>query len=95
MPSEGVRVWDDGAGAPPSPRALPFAPGAWLHRNLMAERVRWALWLPAFMGAGIGIYFWLTFEPPLWLGACALAAALAASWLALFVRRSTISCPSR
>jgi competence protein ComEC len=34
---------------------------------LVAERGRWALWLPVFMGAGIGAYFWLTWEPPAWL----------------------------
>src|SRR5690242_18640674 len=46
----------------------------WLAANFIAERERWALWLPVFVGAGVGIYFWLTVEPPLWLGP--LAAAL-------------------
>ncbi len=39
---------------------------------LWAEWDRFALWLPVFIGAGIGIYFALPFEPGL-LGALALA----------------------
>jgi hypothetical protein len=39
----------------------------WLAENLIAERERWALWVPVLVGIGIGIYFWLTVEPPLWL----------------------------
>ena len=39
-----------------------------LRRALFAERDRWFLWLPVFLGTGIGIYFSLTVEPPLWLG---------------------------
>lgn len=31
------------------------------------ERERWFLWLPVFMGCGIGLYFTWLFEPPLWL----------------------------
>lgn len=57
-----------------------------LAANLAAERERWLLWLPGFMGAGIGIYFWLSFEPAAWLGAAPLVIALAA--LALAWRRS-------
>src|SRR5215468_4751684 len=45
----------------------------WLAANFIAERERWALWLPVFVGVGVGIYFWLTFEPPLWLGAFVVA----------------------
>ncbi|HYM02075.1 MAG TPA: ComEC/Rec2 family competence protein, partial [Stellaceae bacterium] len=48
----------------------------------LAERERWPLWLPVFVGIGIGAYFWLTVEPPLWLGlglAAAGAAAVAAA----------------
>lgn len=33
-----------------------------------AEGERRLLWLPVFFGAGIGVYFSLTFEPPLWAG---------------------------
>ena len=46
-----------------------------------AEGERRLLWLPVFFGAGIGVYFSLTFEPPLWLGfgAAILAAGTAPS----------------
>ena len=63
----------------------------------LAERERWSLWAPAILGAGILVYFWLSFEPPFWLLAATpllMAAAyllrqrwtffLAASVLALF-----------
>jgi competence protein ComEC len=46
-----------------------------------AEGERRLLWLPVFFGAGIGVYFSLTFEPPLWLGFGATVAAGAASFL--------------
>ena len=54
----------------------------WLIVRLLAERERWPLWLPVLIGAGIGAYFWLGAEPPGWLGAVLLAAAvvLAAAW---------------
>jgi competence protein ComEC len=44
-----------------------------------AEGERRLLWLPVFFGAGIAVYFALTFEPPLWLGfgAAGVAGALA------------------
>src|SRR5487761_537692 len=56
--------------------------GAWLAGNLAAERARWPLWLPGFMGAGIGVYFWLSFEPSIWLGPALLMLGLAAVALA-------------
>ena len=56
--------------------------GAWLAANLAAERGRWPLWLPGFMGAGIGVYFWLSFEPSIWLGPALLTLGLAAVALA-------------
>jgi competence protein ComEC len=40
-----------------------------------AEGERRLLWLLVFFGAGIAVYFSLTFEPPLWLGFCATCAA--------------------
>lgn len=46
-------------------------------RCFLAERERWPLWLPVFMGAGIGTYFWLGREPPPWLGAALLMLAVA------------------
>ncbi len=54
-----------------------------LSECFLAERERWPLWLPVLMGAGIGAYFWLSVEPPPWLGPVLLlmAAGLgAAAW---------------
>src|SRR6516162_11389638 len=54
----------------------------WLAANFIAERERWALWLPVFVGVGVGIYFWLTAEPPLWLGALSVALTMPAAVVA-------------
>lgn len=74
----------DGAEAAAVARPAPWrGVRAWLHAALAAERDRWPLWLPALMGTGIGIYFWLSVEPAIWLGPAMLAAAigvLGASW---------------
>jgi competence protein ComEC len=64
----------------PSPGALAssvrgLAQG--LHSSLLAEQDRWFLWLPLFVGAGIGIYFALTVEPPVWLGIALAALSIA------------------
>ncbi|MDA1090010.1 MAG: ComEC/Rec2 family competence protein [Proteobacteria bacterium] len=49
-------------------------PGAWSPlRAFTDERERWVLWLPVLFGIGISIYFGLPVEPPLWLGALAVA----------------------
>jgi competence protein ComEC len=71
-----------------------------LAARLHAERDRWALWLPPFIGAGIGIYFLLPTEPPLWIGfgllamgglGCALVRRhLAGSLLALLLTAMAI-----
>ena len=42
---------------------------------LLAERERWALWLPVGFGAGIVVYFALSFEPPGWVGLVAVGFA--------------------
>ena len=47
---------------------LKFKVLIWFYQALMADRDRWPLWLPVLLGVGIGIYFALPFEPPLWLG---------------------------
>lgn len=47
---------------------------------LQAERFRWSLWLPVTFAAGIGAYFLLTVEPPLWWGICAVILGLALLW---------------
>ncbi len=78
MPSASVPAWDDGV---PTPSRFGFAPravGNWFVNNLLAERGRWALWLPAFMGAGIGAYFWLTVEPPYWIAPAGIGIGVAA-----------------
>ncbi len=52
---------------------------SWLGDVFAAERDRWLLWLPVAFGAGIGLYFALPEEPPLWVGlALAFGALLAA-----------------
>ncbi len=62
---------------------LTWASPAWWDRLLEAERGRFILWLPVFMGAGVLTYFQLAYEPPPWLGAKIAAACLAlalAAW---------------
>ena len=39
-------------------------------------RERWVLWAPGGLGVGIAVYFGLDSEPPLWVGAAAVATAL-------------------
>ncbi len=74
--------------------ARPLGPGRqayagplwrWLGAVLVAERDRWALWLPVAFAMGIGVYFSLALEPPLWWG---LAGVLAALGFVLIVRRA-------
>jgi hypothetical protein len=48
--------------------------------RLAAEGERRLLWLPVFFGSGIGIYFVLRVEPPLWPGIAAAVAGAAAAW---------------
>ncbi|MFT5540025.1 MAG: competence protein ComEC [Alphaproteobacteria bacterium] len=52
----------------------------------IAERARWALWLPVAFGAGIAVYFALPVEPPAGPGefVCLLGGviALAGRWRA-------------
>src|SRR6516165_11206608 len=68
------------------PRHIPTLP-AWaacalsaLSDRLTAEGERRLLWLPVFFGAGIGFYFALRVEPPLWPW---VAAAIAGAGLSL------------
>lgn len=55
--------------------------------GVMAERTRWPLWIPVFLGLGIGGYFSLPTEPPLWLSGLGLAVATGFLALALATRR--------
>lgn len=48
---------------------------AWLTAPFLAERERWMLWLPVVLGSGIGCYFLLKTEPPLWIGGVGLCFA--------------------
>jgi competence protein ComEC len=73
-------------GRPGSVWELVGRPLRGLVERLAAEGERRFLWLPVFFGIGIGLYFCLKVEPPLWLGA---AAALAGTGLAIVLRRQT------
>lgn len=66
----------DGRPALVAPGRYLASVAAWVGATFLAERDRWPLWLPALVGTGIGIYFWLPVEPPLWLGPVLLAAVL-------------------
>jgi len=57
--------------------------------RLAAEGERRFLWLPVFFGAGIGAYFALRVEPPLWPG---VAAAIGGAGLSLAMRRHQAWC---
>ncbi len=48
------------------------------------EAERWMLWFPVFLASGIGLYFALPEEPPLWLG----LTVLGLSAVAIFAGRS-------
>lgn len=50
----------------------------WLARSAAAERERWVLWVPVFIGVGIAAYFGLASEPPPWVGATGLTAGILA-----------------
>jgi competence protein ComEC len=54
----------------PSAGSLVRMPGL-LAACFVAERDRWALWLPVGLAVGIGLYFALPDEPPGWAGAAA------------------------
>jgi len=54
-------------------------PAQLLRGALEAERDRWFLWLPLLFGVGVGLYFTLLFEPPLWLGMLAAGLSLSAA----------------
>src|SRR5689334_20670165 len=53
----------------------------WFDAWQAAERGRFVLSLPVFMGAGVAAYFGLRIEPPVFLGPVAALPAVAASCL--------------
>jgi competence protein ComEC len=53
-----------------------------LRTQALADRIRWPLWLPVAMGAGIGLYFSLPEEPAWGFAVMAAGLALAAGTLA-------------
>ena len=78
-----------------TPERVGFTP-AWVARaltalsdRLAAEGERRLLWLPVFFGAGIGVYFLLKFEPPLWPG---VFGAIAGAGLSFVLRRRPAWC---
>src|ERR1700757_5013851 len=68
-----------GGGFGPVGEGRPRVFGA-LADRLAAEGERRLLWLPVFFGAGIGIYFLLKVEPPLWPGLTAAITGAGAAW---------------
>jgi competence protein ComEC len=78
-----------------TPERVGFTP-AWVARvltaisdRLAAEGERRLLWLPVFFGVGIGLYFVLKFEPPLWPG---VVGAIAGAGLSFALRRRPAWC---
>ena len=63
-----------------------------LRDAFLAERERWALWIPALLGSGIGLYFMLAAEPPAWSGPVAIAIAGLLMFLAR--RRAALLLPA-
>lgn len=85
--------WSGEPAVPAAPPAGgPFARAAGEFADaVLAQRDRWALWLPVIAGAAIGLYFALPAEPAGWIGLVLLATALTLAvvgrtrpWLLLF-----------
>jgi competence protein ComEC len=58
-----------------------------LRRQALADRIRWLLWLPAALAAGVGLYFALPVEPGWFWAAAAGGLALGAGGVALALER--------
>jgi competence protein ComEC len=66
---------------------------------LAAERERWVLWVPVFLGVGIGVYFSLPTEPPAWaagaglagVGAIGVVARRHPAWLAMVLASACVA----
>ncbi|HVY13484.1 MAG TPA: ComEC/Rec2 family competence protein, partial [Alphaproteobacteria bacterium] len=59
-------------------------------KSFLDERARWVLWLPVFMGLGIGLYFTGHAEPPLWPALLAAGVLIVAC---LIFRHSVVVLP--
>ncbi|HEX2113739.1 MAG TPA: ComEC/Rec2 family competence protein [Alphaproteobacteria bacterium] len=87
----GGAAWSDG----PAERTahfwlrLAWRLAAAITAQLAEERERWLLWLPVLLACGIGLYFGLHSEPPLWAGPAAVAGLIAAT--ALLRRRPAVA----
>jgi competence protein ComEC len=53
----------------------------WIAEFAEAERGRFVLWLPVFMGVGVLAYYALRVEPPAWIGAEVAAAGFAVAFV--------------
>lgn len=53
----------------------------WAVRSIGEDRDRWPLFIPVLMAIGIGLYFALPAEPPLWSGAIWLGVIGSATWI--------------
>ncbi len=62
----------------------------WLQAWIAAERDRFTLWLPVFMGAGVVLYFAQRAEPVWWAGAAVALPAILAAWLAPSALRAVL-----
>ena len=59
----------------------PMATLRFCAEHALAERERWALWIPVGFGAGVGIYFTLFLEPSIWFAlAIGVAGITCATW---------------
>jgi len=65
-------------------------PLATLGRIALAERDRWPLWLAPGLGLGIGAYFAMPWEPPLWLAMMTLVVAIFAVLVATRLAHPTL-----
>ncbi|MBI3453776.1 MAG: ComEC/Rec2 family competence protein [Rhodospirillales bacterium] len=71
-------TWPQGDGTRAT-RAPGARIGAWVSGVLAAEQTRLALWLPVAFGAGIGGYFGLATEPPIWAAPAFVVLAIIAA----------------
>jgi competence protein ComEC len=85
----GGAAWSD---APARPvhilERLARVPADAVAAQLAEERERWLLWLPVLFASGIGLYFGLYSEPPLWAGPIAALGLIA---VAALVRRRPVA----